>query len=113
MGCITSDIRREKRMSILHTLNGLVCLATPKKAKEIPAIKLINKGYIREDLSTQTNGPYRWTFEINKELLTIIYNKKSTYAPWSAFINNKEQYTGSDTGIIQRYPYVYNYIENV
>ena len=113
MGRYAIDTRREKRMSILNILNGLIYLAAPKKVNETPTIKLINKGYVREDLSTQTNCPYRWTFEINKDLLTIIYNKKSTYAPWSAFINDKEEYMGSDIGIIQRYPYIYNYIENV
>jgi hypothetical protein len=98
-------------MSILNIQDGLSHLLKPKKVKAITTVKLINKGYIREDLSIQTDGPFKWVFEKDQTELTIIYNNKSTNAPWSAYINNKQQYLGTCNGIIQRYPYLYNYIE--
>jgi len=97
-------------MSILNIQDGLSHLLKPKKVKAITTVKLINKGYIRDDLSIGTNGPYKWVFERDSNELAIIYNKKSTNAPWLAYINKKLQYMGTYTGIIQRFPYLYNYI---
>jgi hypothetical protein len=97
-------------MSISNIQDGLIHLLEPKKAKATTTVKLINKGYIRDDLSIGTNGPYKWVFERDSNELAIIYNKKSTNAPWLAYINKKLQYMGTYTGIIQRFPYLYNYI---
>ena len=43
--------------------------------------------------------------------LTIIYNNDTTFALWSVFINNEQKYLGNYTGMIERYPYIYDYIE--
>jgi hypothetical protein len=83
-----------------------------EKTRSHKIVKLIKKGYINEaSLSSPIYGPYLWRFDIDGDELSIIYNNDTTNALWSAFKDNKLKYLGNYTGMIQRYPYIYDYIE--
>jgi hypothetical protein len=76
-----------------------------------PTVKLVQKGYIGDLGPWQTYSPYIWRFDISGDELAIVYNNDTTEALWSTFINNKQTYLGNYTGMIERYPYIYDYIE--
>jgi hypothetical protein len=71
----------------------------------------VQKGYVGDLGAWQTYSPYIWRFDISGDELTIVYNNDTTEVLWSTFINNKLTYLGNYTGVISRYPYVYDYIE--
>jgi hypothetical protein len=86
-------------------------LFVPTKTKTPPTVKLTKKGYINEGISWQTYSPYMWKFDVDGDELTIVYNNDTTFALWSAFKNDKLTYLGNYTGMIERYPYIYDFIE--
>jgi hypothetical protein len=97
-------------MSLPKIWERILHLFLPKKLAP-PTIKLIEKGYLYEASSWQTYSPYRWRFIVDRDEIDIIYDNDTTIALWSVYINNNLKYTGNYTGMIERYPYIYDYIE--
>jgi hypothetical protein len=98
-------------MRLSKRLDWIGHLFKGEKVKPHKIVKLTKKGYLNEGLSRPTYGPYLWRFDVDGDELSIIYNSDTSNALWSAFKNNKLRYTGNYTGVVAKYPYVYDHIE--